>query len=472
MSEVSAYDVAVVGAGPAGIACAVTAAERGLRVVLVEKADRVGGALFWSGGHMSAAGTRRQAARGIEDSVDAHYEDIVRISRGTMRPDITRLCVEQAVPALEWLEDNGFEYDAVTPRIVYGHEPYRTPRTVHGERMGLSVLEVLVPLLDAAVATGRLTLVLSAQVDGLETEGEAVVGVRCADGTGYRAPRVVLATGGFGHDPELFAELDGAPLVTSAAPTATGDGVRLARSVGGGIAGRGMYIPTFGGLPPEDGDLRVDWVHRPHLVAPERPPYEIYVDRAGRRWIDEDEPSIDRKERVLTTIEDMTFWQVFDSVALEKSRPVVHGWEPEELDAACGVRRGMAKADDLETLAQRSGIDPGGLAATVARYNDAVAAGVDEDFGRAFLPAPIAVPPFYAIENHPVTLITFAGVDITTDLEVRREDGTVVPGLYAIGEIIGSAAYNGNSFCSGMSLTPAIALGRWWAGRLPAPSAT
>jgi fumarate reductase flavoprotein subunit len=139
---------------------------------------------------------------------------------------------------------------------------------------------------------------------------------------------------------------------------------------------------------------------------------------------------------------------------------MVHGWSPEDLAAACGRRRGVHSGADLAVLAGRAGIDPDGLRATVDRYNDGEARGRDADFGRTHLPAPIVEPPFYAIENHPVTLITFAGVDVDTDLRVRRADGRTIPGLYAIGEVIGSAAVNGNAFCSGMCLTPALAFGR------------
>jgi fumarate reductase flavoprotein subunit len=465
-------DVVVVGAGPAGLALTIHAADRGLSVVLLESAADIGGALHWSGGHLSAAGTPRQAERGIVDDVDAHYADIMRISRGTARPSLTRIAVEEAVPTLAWLDSLGLEYDEATPRIVHGHEQYSVPRTVHGTRMALGILDVLRADLARVVAEADVTVALQSRAVSLLVEGDRVVGVSLDDGTEVRAAEIVLATGGFGYDPELFAELDGAPLVTSSAPTSTGDGIRLGREVGAGIAGRGMYIPTFGGLPPEGDDLRVDWEHRPHLVAPERAPWEIYVDRHGRRWIAEDEASIDTKERVLTTIEDMTFWTVFDSRALAESHPMVVGWSRDELDAAAGVRRGVSKAETLEELAAVAGISPQGLAATVARYNGIVADGADPDFGRTHLPAPIAVPPYYALENHPVTLITFAGLDVDDDLRVLRPDGTAIDGLRAVGEVIGSAAVNGNSFCSGMCLTPALALGRRLGRTLTIPATT
>lgn len=457
-----ATDVIVVGAGPGGLACAIAAAEAGGHVLLLEKAERIGGALPYSGGHMSAGGFSAQRERGIEDDVEAHWADIQRISRGTGREDLTRLSLAEQPAVLEWLLDAGFTLDPATPRIVHGHEQYLTPRTVHAPDVpgGPEILRVLELLLEPHTASGKVEVLCGAKVSSLLTEGEAVVGVAVEDGREFRAPSVVLATGGFGYNPELFAELEGAPLTTSAAPTSTGDGIELGRRIGAGIQGLGKYIPTFGGLPPEGDDLRVDWLHRPHLVAPERAPWEIYVDRHGRRWVAEDHPSIDHKERALTGIDQMTFWMVFDARALKESRPMVHGWSPEELDAQCGVRRGVHKADDLASLAAKAGISPEGLVEGVERYNKAVEAGRDEDFGREHLPAPIAEGPFYAIENHPVTLITFAGLDVDDRLRVRREDGRVIPGLYAVGEVIGSAAVNGNSFCSGMCLTPAMAFGR------------
>jgi fumarate reductase flavoprotein subunit len=78
-----AFDLVVIGAGTAGIPAAIFAANRGARVAVIEKAPSVGGTLFVSGGMIAAANTVFQKARGIEDSPDAHYEDVMRINNNT-----------------------------------------------------------------------------------------------------------------------------------------------------------------------------------------------------------------------------------------------------------------------------------------------------------------------------------------------------------------------------------------------------
>lgn len=470
------YDLVVVGAGTAGIPCAAEAALGGARVLLVEKDHQIGGTLHISGGHMAAAGTRRQAERGIADSVEAHLADIRRISAGTARDDLVHITAENAAETVDWLDDRGFRFASETPRIIYGHEPYTTARTYYGIDEAISILEVFERLLDEAVATGRLDLWKNSPVIGL-TPGEdgGVGGVTVLRGgvedVAVRAGHVVLATGGFAADPELFLELEGAPLVSAAHPTSTGDGIHLARELGAAVAGTGSFLPTFGGLPHPTSPGRANWSDRQLLIAAERPPVEIYVDRHGRRWVAEDELSIDEKERALTRIDDMTFWTVFDDAMVESTRsgrPLVVGWTPEDLRDRADRRAGVHSAGTLEELAAKAGIDPAGLVATAARYNEAVAAGEDPDFGRTHLPLPLARPPFYAIRNHAISLVTFAGLDIDSDFRVRRTDGSSARNLYAIGEVIGAAATCGQSFCSGMLVTPAITFGRLLGRRLAA----
>ena len=92
----SSYDIIVVGAGTAGLPCAIFGARAGARVLLLDKEPEIGGTLHVSGGHLSAAGTKRQKERGIEDHSDDHYDDIMRISRGSVRKDLVQLALSQS----------------------------------------------------------------------------------------------------------------------------------------------------------------------------------------------------------------------------------------------------------------------------------------------------------------------------------------------------------------------------------------
>ena len=462
------YDLLIVGAGTAGLPCAIAAAEAGGKVLLVDKADRIGGTLHLSGGHFSAAGTRRQRERGIDDDADRHFAEILRISHDTVRRDLVGLAVDRAASTVDWLDDYGFDFDPETPRIVYGHEPYETARTYYGVDEGRSLLAFFERLLEQHLVSGAVELELGCAAIGLETRDGRVVGAELSGGSrsGVEARSTVLAAGGYGSSTELFREIDRRPLFSAASPTSTGDGLELARALGAGIAGRDAFLPTFGGLPAVDDPTRAQWADRPLLVAAERQPWEIYVDRRGRRFIAEDEASMQLKEEALAELEDLTFFTVFDDRAVGESADIVVGWTAADLRARAGKRVGVFVAESLGKLAACAGIDPAGLQATVDRYNQAVAAGQDVELGRTALPAPIARPPFYAMENRGITLITFGGLDVDSELRVRRDDGSTIPGLYAAGEILGAAATCGRAFCSGMMVMPAIVFGRLLGERL------
>ena len=88
--------VIVIGAGTAGMACALTAAESGAQVLVIEKSARIGGTLHVTGGHMSAGGTQRQRARGIDDAPDKHFADVMRLSHGLADESLIRLAVNEA----------------------------------------------------------------------------------------------------------------------------------------------------------------------------------------------------------------------------------------------------------------------------------------------------------------------------------------------------------------------------------------
>ncbi len=94
------WDVIVIGGGTAGLPTAIFAAARGLRVLVVEKSGFLGGTLDRSGGQIAAAGTKFQKAKGIKDTVQQHYDDIMRICNNTADAALVRLFVDNATATI------------------------------------------------------------------------------------------------------------------------------------------------------------------------------------------------------------------------------------------------------------------------------------------------------------------------------------------------------------------------------------
>ncbi|GIW08461.1 MAG: flavocytochrome c [Dehalococcoidia bacterium] len=465
-------DIIAVGAGTAGLILAYSAAEAGARVLLLEKTDRIGGTLYISSGMFSAGGTKRQRERGIEDSPDEHFADIIRISRDTVNRELVRRYVDIAPALVDWLQDNGFEFEESCPVIIYGHEPYSKPRTYWGAENGRSLLKLFKRLLEPYFASGQVRVVLNAPAEQLVMEDDRVVGV-VAGGREYRAPAVVLTTGGYANSPELFARFTGGRRLVSIGNLAsTGDGIVLGEQVGAQIVGSQYFLPTFGGIEDPDQPGRVyasgpdEWDINARLVPQTRLPWEIWVNQHGERFIREDEESVDNRERVLLQQPDMRFWVVFDDRILDESPPLILRWPAEELRAKAKEGRFVLAAETLADLAAKMDVPAAALERTVNAYNAALERGAPDPLGRAHRPLPIVQPPFYAIKQQGIVLRTWTGLRADRELRIVRPDGTPIAGLYGAGEVLGAATFSGDSFCGGMSIGPALAFGRELGKRL------
>src|SRR5579871_4966056 len=195
------YDILVLGAGAVGLPAAIFASRQGARVLVVEAADRIGGSFHLSSGQMSAAGTRLQAAKGIHDTPQMHFDDVMRISRGTANPEIVRLAVDNAADTLHWLLDIGFEPLPDHPVITYGHEPYLVARSYWGAEGGRSVMNAILPQYETEEATGRVETWINSELVRLMLDGSgAVTGAIIKRGdteVAVTAGAVLLATGGY-----------------------------------------------------------------------------------------------------------------------------------------------------------------------------------------------------------------------------------------------------------------------------------
>ena len=471
-------DIVVAGAGTAGMACAIAAADQGASVVVVEKAARVGGTLHVAGGHLSAAGTRRQAALGIDDHPDLHFAEVMEMNGGTANPEILRVAVDEAAPTIDWLEELGLEHGVESPAHSVLLRPYKVRRVHYGEWTGTSwgpaILKVLQPAWDAHVAAGRITCLLAHRLTGLlAADGGGVAGLRAEPVDGgaaveVRGRAVVLATGGFAANPALMAELTpGAPeLVPLAEPVNTGDGLKAALAVGARVTMADRFLINTGVQETEPGSGIAASRFEGLNLAPERPRREIWVNEAGERFVAEDETRILRRDRALLAQPGQRAWVILDDAALDAGVGVHYVWDAAETRARAATGDRAYAAATPEALALAAGIAPAGLAATVAAWNAACAAGADP-LGRGVESLhPLGGPVLYALPMRLGATLSFGGLEVDAGLRVLGPGGVPIQGLYAAGEILGAAQTSGRSYSGGMLLTPALAFGRLLGRRL------
>jgi flavocytochrome c len=454
----------IIGAGTAGMACAITAAENGARVLVIEKTDFIGGTLHLTGGHMSGGGTRRQRERNIEDSPENHFNEVQEICRKTADEALVRLAVDEAPKTLDWLDDLGFEWDESTPKIIFGHVTYKKPRTHFGIEKGVSIFKVFEPVWNRFVSSGNIEVLFNHKLESLLVKNGKVVGV-IANGEKFFAENTILATGGYAGNPKMYARLHPwkPRLITAASEHSTGEGIEIAEKIGGKIWNTEKLISGLGAVETEPNSSRADFWNDWAMVytSAYRPPREIYVNAQGKRFMDENEIDADKRERDLEQQTGEKFWAIFDENALlEEGMNLIPMWSVERIRAEAEKEKCLWKAETIAKLADKIGVPKNALVETVEEFNGFVENQKDEQFGRTYLQNSVAKPPFYALLTYGSSLVSCGGLAINAELQVVDKDDQPIPNLYAIGEIIGTGATTGNAFCSGMVITPALSFGR------------
>jgi fumarate reductase flavoprotein subunit len=454
------WDVIVVGAGTAGMPCAIFAARRGAKVLVLEAADKIGGTLWLASGQISGTRTKLQAKRGIEDDPDRHFADFMRIGHGTGDHPFMRLFAEHAGATVDWLYDIGWRPQDDHPAITYGHEIYTTPRTYWAKDGGVGLANALIPVFDAEVKKGNITLKLNTRMHELLLDEQgAVNGVRASsDGKteDFSGKTVALTCGGYAASAELWGKFHNRPVRGHFWPHSQGDGVKAALALGAEFKWAENFIPTFAGTSdPDAGETK--WINT--ICVPQmRPPWEIYVNLNGERFVAEDNPSVDMRERALMKQPDMVFWSIYDEAIREKAPPLLFAWPKEKQERAFAMHPDYRKGATLDELAALTGLSAAALRHTVERYNQGQAVKSDA-FGRQFMPLPLTRGPFYAVKHYAISVVSFGGVSTDLSFRVLRPDGRPIPNLYAAGEMVGFGRF-GNAYLSGTSIGPAITFGR------------
>lgn len=441
-------EVVVVGAGAAGLSAALEAANNGAKVILVEKLAMTGGSTARSGGKIQSAGTDVQKAHGIEDNADLIYDHFMTVGENKVDPIKTRLIADNSLADYNWLVENGVEFSKDIEQL---HEKYRPIRghfvsaqdgKEEQDGHGWAITQ---PLEKQALAKG-VEILLETPAKKLIIDNNGVVtGIECENADGNKvtinAKTVILATGGYDFNKELLAEY--APLVkpvfSTGATGNVGDGLIMARDAGAKIQAGGGAVILYLDLAVGVGE-----------------PGGLYVDTTGSRFEDETDFWFSRSKHLIDRNQTGMFYITDQKVKLPQFDKMVED-------------KKMLKADSIEELGAMLGMTE--LQATVDRYNTLAKKGKDEDFNKSpeFMIS-IEEGPFYAVAFSPITSGTFGGPVTNGNGQVIREDGSVIKGLYAAGEVANGDLLHSEYPGSGSSIAMCVGMGRI-SGRVAAEEA-
>jgi len=271
-------DVIVVGGGAGGLSAALTAAERGLKVCLIEKQPMLGGDTLRSGGFFNAVDPEGQAKLGIEDSVELFESQILESGRGFNSPDVVRVYAKGCTESLQWLKQHGLKfsdeiveiYGSVWPRA---HRPLSAAGTGYIRTLSEKAYERGVDILlnSSVIALVR---------NSADTRVAGVYFVQ--NGHSYLCKSrfgVVLAPGGFGANSKMVGKY--VPpyenLAYDSHPGATGECLFLAENIGAQLVNMGFIECVPGTNPEISYPVRLDY----------DPSRVLIVNDQGLRFTDE-----------------------------------------------------------------------------------------------------------------------------------------------------------------------------------------
>ena len=480
-------DVLIIGAGGAGMTAAITAADAGMKVVVLESQPAVGGNSVKSTGGMNAAKTSFQDANefgeeaGVEktlaaakdnwadnetitalaakvqeqwdaykadpqgyfDSTDLFALDTMIGGKGINDPALVNTLVSNTADAIDWLASQDIKLTDVAS--FGGASVKRIHRPLNEEGKVVSVGAYTVPLLEAACQKREnITLMTDTTAIALvPDENGACIGALAMGKTGnsitVAADAVVLTTGGFGANLDMVEaykpELKG--FMTTNAAGIQGLGILMAAELGAATVDM-EQIQIHPTVQADTASLITEGL---------RGDGAILVNKNGERFIDE----VGTRD-VVSAAEiaqpDSFSWLVVDQKMVDASS-VIQGY----------INRGlMLSGDTYEALAEALGIPADTFAATMNTWNGYVAEKNDPDFGRTSFANPLDTAPFYAVKVTAGIHHTMGGLKIDPETHVIDESGKIIPGLFAAGEVTGGV--HGGNRLGGNAVADFVVFGR------------
>ena len=431
-------DIVIIGSGGAGLSSAITATEKGAKVIVLEKMAYFGGNSNRSEGGMNAAGTKQQIADGVtDDSPAIFYADTMKGGHNLNNPALLKTLTENAAGAEEWLLSLGAKF---CHRM--GRGGGQTKARGHGPCDGSPVGIELMRVLGERADKDHIDMRLNNRVTKILMKNGKVAGVQVKTPKGMEtinAKSVILATGGFGANHKMVEkyrpELKG--FSTTNHPGATGDGIVLAQQVGAGLTDieqiqiHPTVIKKNGALISESMRARGGFL----------------LNKNGKRFTNE------LLTRDVVSANELKqpggiAYLVIDNSIYSKNK-MAQNYTAEKL---------MTKCDTIADVAKLIGVDPKVVQASFDQYHKAFDNKKDDLFGRPEMLIRMDQAPYFVAEVTPGIHHTMDGVKIDPQAEVLTPEKKPIPGLFAAGEVTGGV--HGGNRIGGNAVADIITFGR------------
>lgn len=428
VKETQKKDVVVIGAGGAGLIAAIEAKNNGAQnVIVLEKMAFAGGNTLISGGEYAAPNNWVQVKKGLKDSNDTFYNDILKGGDNEGNPKLVRVLADNALNGAEWLKDYINMTFEDRQMFFGGHSVERSLVP-----LGATGVEMISKLLAKAEELNIPVLYETPAVELIVDKGR-VTGVKALsedkEYTFLAKDGVILASGGFGSNLEMRVkynkDVDENILSTNTVGI-TGDGITMAEKIGAQLEDM-PFIQTYPTCDPISGALL--YFGDVRLIGG-----SILINQEGKRFVEE----LERRDVISMAIKNQTgnaAYQFCDEAQVKLSGVAEH--HANEMNYLFNNKL-LVKADTIKEAADFFGIDAAELEKTVEKYNQYAKDGKDLEFNKRGKLTPFeAKGPFYIMKAVPAVHHTMGGVKIDENARVINTKGEIIKGLYGAGEVTG-----------------------------------
>lgn len=425
-------DVAVVGGGIAGMVAAARASEAGKRVIVLEARPEE---LYTCSSRLTG-GVFHCALNDIQTDPDRLEEIIVDACAPSNRK-LARVVAEDTIRAVRWLQTQGVRFIRGSPDPWHAFVVAPPSLGLMGDGWKGRGGDVLLRTLEKNLVARGGSVRRGSRARHLIVENGVIAGIQ-GDGFAVHANAVIIADGGFQMDHELIGKaITSAPdrIVQRSGRTGLGDGLRMAIEAGAtatdDMAGFYGHIVSRDALVREEISL-YPWLDELARVA-------LVVTPDGRRFCDEGLGGTYIANKMAALPDPASTTVVFDNAAWEgpgRNRFLSPNPTLDKVGAT------VHRANSLDELAHKAGLEVVGFLAEVERYNAAIDSGDFTALSPArtitkFKPFPIRSAPFAAAPVAAGITHTFGGIVVDEHARALRADGEPVPGLYAVGASCG-----------------------------------